>query len=137
MLSKIVFNEIREKRGLAYRIGADYAGFSDVYEYKVVGSVAPEVTNDIDEIVRNCISMVSSRRDLFERSLVSCIQETSMVDLSGSVLVDNVADFLGYDQRIITNQEVLDGLREVRFDHMEEAVKFLSPERQYTLIKHP
>lgn len=137
VLSKILFDEIREKRGLVYSIDSDYDGYHDVYEYEIRGSVSPDATQCIDELVRKCISMIPFECELFERKLKSCIQGCKMVDLSGSALVDISASDLVSDHRIIPLQEVLDGLHKVTFEQMAEATALLSPERQYTFITSP
>lgn len=137
VLGKILFDEIREKRGLAYSIGTDYTDYHDVYEYEIGGRITPDATLYIDELVRKCISMVPSRRDLFERKLKSCIQRCLMIDLSGAGLARNSADDLVSDHRIISMQEALDELHKVRPEQMEEAVAILTPERQYTFIACP
>jgi predicted Zn-dependent peptidase len=137
VLGKVLFDEIREKRGLAYSIGTDYTGFHDVYEYEIGGRISPDATPYIDELVQKCVSMISSRRDLFDRKLRSCKQQCSMVDLSGSDLVDQSAHDLVSEHRILSMQEVWDELHKVTFDQMVEAATFLSPERKYTLTICP
>jgi predicted Zn-dependent peptidase len=135
VLGKILFDEVREKRGLAYSIGC--TSFQDVCEYEIGGMISPDATSYIDELVRKCISMVSSRRDLFDRKLKSLKRKCLMIDLSGSSLADNSASDLASDHRIIPMQEVWDGLDKVTYEQMAEAAALLSPERQYTFIACP
>ncbi len=137
VLGKILFDEIREKRSLAYSIGTDYTDFQDVYEYEIRGMVSPDATPYIDELVRKCIGMVPSRRDLFDRKLKSSKQKCLMIDLSGSSLADVSAGDLVSDHRIIPMQEVSDELQKVTFEQMAEAAALLSSERQYTFITCP
>lgn len=137
ILTKILRDEIREKRGLAYSIGTDCINFHDVYEYTVGGKISPDATPHINKLVRGCISMVPSRRDLFERKLESCKQKCLMTDLSGSELTDFSTNDLVKDHRIIPMQEVWDELHQVRFEQMAEAAALLSPEWQYTFITCP
>lgn len=137
VLGKILFDEIREKRGLAYSIGTDYTGFHDVYEYEIGGRISPDATPYIDELVRKCISIVPSRRDLFDRKLKSCKQKCLMIDLSGSGLAGESASDLVSDHRIVPMQEAWDGLHKVTHEQMAEAAALLSSERQYTFITCP
>jgi zinc protease len=137
VLDKILGEEIREKRGLAYRIGSDYTGFHDIREYAIRGEINPDATPYIDELVRKCISMVPSRRDLFDRKIRSCIQTCLMVDLSGAGLAYESANDLVSDHRIILMQEIWDNLQNVRFEKMAEAAALLSSEQQYTFITCP
>ncbi len=137
VLGKILFDEVREKRGLAYSIGINLQDWQDVCEYQIVGQISPEATPYINDLVRKCISMVSSRHDLFDRNLESCIKQCLMIDHSGADLCGESAEELIGHHRIIPMQEVWDNLHKVTFDQMEEAVKFLNPEQQYTFIAHP
>ncbi len=137
VLEKILFDEIREKRSLAYSIGTDYTDFQDVYEYEIEGRISPEATPYIDELVRECIEMVPLRQDLFERKIKSLKQRCSMIDLAGQGLASNSASDLVSDHRIIPMQEVWDGLHKVTFEQMTEVAALLSSERQYTFITCP
>ncbi|HRH22516.1 MAG TPA: pitrilysin family protein [Candidatus Paceibacterota bacterium] len=137
VLGKVLFDEAREKRGLAYSIGNSYENFHDVYEYEVKGQISPDATPYIDDLVRNCISMVPLRRDVFERKLKSCKQKCLMIDLSGSGLANNSACDLISDHRIIPMQEVWDELQKVTFEQMAKAAALLSSNRQYTFITCP
>jgi len=137
ILCNVLFCEIREKRGLAYSIGTDYTNFQNVYEYVVGSRINPDATPYIDELVRKCIEMVPSRRDLFERKLRSLKQSYRMVDLSGRDLANLSARDLSSDYRIVTLQEELDDLNKVTFDQMTEVAAILCPENQYTFIVCP
>ncbi len=137
MLRDVLFHEIREKRSLAYSIGTDYTNFQDVYEYVIGSRINPDATPYIDELVRKCIEMVPSRRDLFERKLRSLKQSYRMVDLSGRDLANLSARDLSSDYRIVTLQEELDDLNKVTFDQMTEVAAILCPENQYTFIVCP
>lgn len=137
VLGKILHDEIREKHRLTYSFGISFADFRNVCEYEIQGQVNPEATTRINDLVHECIRMITSRRDLFEQKLQSSIKQCLMTDLSGAGLVREIADDLVEHQRIITIGEILDGLHQVKFEQMEEAVSFLCPERQYTFIAHP
>ena len=137
MLNKILFDEIREKRALAYGIGTNHVGFQDVCEYTISGKVNPNATSLIDELVNECIELIPFRHDLFERKLKSLKQRCLMIDLAGQSLADNSANDMVSDHRIISIQEVRDELNKVTFEQMIEATKILSRERKYTLITYP
>lgn len=137
VLGKILFDEIREKRSLAYSIGTNLTNFQDVYGYEIGGRISPDATPYIDELVRKCIDMVPLRRDLFDRKLESLKQRCLMIDLSGQNLAAKAAEDLVSDHRIIPMQEVWDDLHKVTFEQMAEATALLSSERQYTFITCP
>ena len=137
VLGELLFDEIREKRGLAYSIRTDCTDFQDVCEYQIGMRISPEATPYIDELVRDCIEMLPSRRNLFDRKLQFLKQRCLMVDLAGQGLAANSADELASIHRIISMQDVWDGLSEVTFEHMAEAFLLLSFERYYTFITCP
>jgi predicted Zn-dependent peptidase len=137
VLCKILLDEIREKRGLAYSVGTNGRDFQDVCEYKISGRVSPEATHYVDELVRNCIEMVPSRRELFDRKLKSLKQKCLMIDLAGWGLARNAAGELAINHRIIPMREELDGLHKVTFEQMAEAASLLSIKHQYTFITCP
>lgn len=137
VLGQILFDEIREKRGLAYNLGISYGDYQDVCEYQIGGRINPDATSYINELVRMCISMVPSRLDLFDRKRNSAIKQCLMMDHSGAGLCGECASELANDQRIIPIQEVWDNLHKVTFEQMWEAVNLLSADRQYTFIAQP
>ena len=99
--------------------------------------INPDATDGIDQTAQECIKMIPSKRELFERILRSCIQNCLMTDLSGSGLVEESIDDLTSDHRILLLQEVWDELHTVKFEQMAEAAALLSPNRQYTFITRP
>jgi predicted Zn-dependent peptidase len=137
ILEKLLAEEIRVKRGLAYRTATNYTSFQDVYEYRIESRINPEATPVINELVRKCISMVSRRRDLFERKRRSLIQKCLMTDVSGASLCDRSAQDLVFRHRIVLLQEVRDELLQVQHEQMAEAADFLSERGQYTFIARP
>lgn len=137
VLSEILFDEIREKRGLAYSVNVHYTNFQDVYEYQIDARISPGAIPYINELVRYCIEMASSRRDVFDQKLTSLKQGCLMIDLSGGALAESSGAELASDHRIIPMQEVWDELHKVTFEQMAEAASFLSPEGQYTFISSP
>lgn len=137
IFEKILFDEIRNKHGLAYSIRTSYIGFQDVYEYQINGSISPEATLHIDDMVRRCISMVPQRRDLFDRMLNACKQNCLMIDLSGSRLTDESAGDLATDHRIMPMRESWDELHTIKHTDITKTATLLSPKKQYTFITCP
>lgn len=137
MLKKIMFEEIRQNRGLAYRIDNSSRSFQDICEYKISVTTNPQAISDINGLVHACLSRIGSSKDLFQQKLESAQQNCLMADLSGEGLADDAADDLQSDQRIITLQEIWDNLHKVTFEQMTEAASFLSVERQHTFLTCP
>lgn len=134
ILRKILNDEIREKRSWAYSLSANYINYEDVYEYSIFVSVPPKATYDINEVVRKCIELAPSRRDMFDKEIKSENLNWHMSDLSGGQLANICAEDLAQYQKIITIREVIDALKKVSFDDMQKVAEILSPERQFTCL---
>jgi len=137
MFREITFNEIREKRGMTYDMSFDYVDFQDIREYSVGVKVSSSDMPRIHELIRDCISMIPLRPDLFDEVVKSTTQQCLMVDVSGSDLASNCSHRLSLDHKIITTQDMWNELHKVRFDQMAEAAALLSSLRQYTFITCP
>lgn len=137
VLWKILFEEVREKRALAYGVKVNCFNFQDICEYEITGSINPDATEHINELVHKCILMVPERRDLFDQKFKASKQRYLMTDLSGTDLVDHCISDLVTDHRIITMQEELNDLEQVTFENIADAASLLSPEKQYTFITCP
>jgi predicted Zn-dependent peptidase len=134
VLDKILFQEIREKRGLAYAVDVGYTDYQDICEFRIGSQINPNATSSIGGLVRSCLEMIPSRLDLFDRVRKSLLQKYLMTDLSGEDLAVEAVNDLASDQRIITLQETKEGLEQVRFEQMNEMLQFLTPSRQHTFI---
>jgi predicted Zn-dependent peptidase len=137
ILWDVLFREIRQKRGLSYGFQNKHRSYQDVYEYFLAGKVSTSALSSIGGHVRDCISMVPSEHELFEKNLRKLIHRCKMVDVSGEDLSKECGEDLALYQRIISMQEVLDGLNNVKHEQMEEVVEFLSSEKQYTFMLCP
>lgn len=136
VLNQILFDEIRDKRGISYSIGVGSDNFQDIFECTIAGNIKKEAINEINDLVNLCISVVPDRLDLFHRMSQSALQSCLMIDLSGISLKKVCSDSLERYHRIINIKEVIDSLNKVRKEDMAEASKILCPERQYSLIAH-
>jgi predicted Zn-dependent peptidase len=137
VLNKILFEQIREKRTLAYSISSYCRSFQNILMFGIEGDINPTATSQISDLVRMCISMVPERLDLFKRKIASEMKSYSMVDFSGQGLIKNCTSDIGLYQRIKTMKEEYEELLEVKFEHMSEMVSLLDSKYQYTFIKCP
>jgi len=137
VLNEILFKEVREKRSLAYSINATCYYFLDVYEYQVSGKIDPKAISIIDSLVRFCLEAISHQRELFDRKLDYYRKSCSLLDLSGSRLVENLADSLSCYHRPITLSEIAENFAKVNFDQMVKVAELLSADRQFTRLIMP
>lgn len=137
MLRDILMSEVRARRSLTYGVQVTTVHYQDVVEVGISSKVTPDAVHDLGDIVTNCITQVTKRRDLFEHHLKRCILGCKMLDISGKEFAEECTEDLALHQRIITQHEIRDELGKVTFEQMQEASQLLNPERQYTFIAHP
>lgn len=137
VLKRVLFDEIRTKRSLAYSVTVEHTNFHDVCEYVIECKVDPSATQQIEGLVRECIESVPQRNDLFECELVALTNNCSIVDCSSDDLANHSAERLSRYGRIITVGETLEDLQRVTHNQMALAAGILSREQQFTFISHP
>lgn len=137
VLWQIMFEEIREKRGLSYGMKATSGFFQDIIEFTVSGKLKPKAEPQVEELVRQCIDQVPRRPELFEQKKARFVQKANMVDLSGGDVADISAKDLITDRRIVSIREESEGYRSTTFDDLVEIASLLSPERQFAFLTIP
>ncbi len=137
MLEELLFEEIREKRGLTYGMRIQLERLHDISKVIVHGRISHEGATVMNDLVQSCIVQVPLSSELFVRKLTRAVRSESLVDLSGVGVVNHVAHNLIYDQRIITLQESFDSLKKVTFADMIRAAECLSVQRRYSVVAVP
>ncbi len=133
----ILAQEVRGAAGLSYGMRTDYYFLQDACKYWLGGMVSPKATDQINEIVRKCISMIPERKNLFQYKHRIALKKFVMFDLSAEDLLDDIVDNIGSVRKIFTHQERHDLLKAVTFDQVVDLANFLSAERQHTLLICP
>jgi predicted Zn-dependent peptidase len=137
MLAHIVNDEIREKRQLAYSSHVCHYWFQDVVKFEIGGSINPQATNEIQDLILRCVAQVEASHELFEWKHRQLIARHSLIDLSGEDLIDEMSDDLANIQKTETLAEAHKEVQSVTFDQMVQAASLLSQRRQFCLIKSP
>lgn len=137
ILSEMLNKEIREERGLAYHLGVNHVNFQDVTMLTINCQFQPEAKLLINKIVRQCISQVVARRDIFEPTIKSLMKQCLMVDLSGQGLANSAAQDLATRQQIMTTQEIYFDLSQVSNQNIRDLTMLLNSNRQFTFIAEP
>ncbi len=137
ILNHILFEEVREKRELAYSTGGGYAWFQNLREFGIKARINDVATDEIGAVIRECIAKAADHPELFAQKLAALKRRTAMVDCSGLELVEHSADDLENHHEIRPITRSFHELHEVTPEHMKEAVSLLDASRQYTFIIRP
>lgn len=136
MLSKILFQEIREKRAWTYNTYSESHYFQSFYSFSIIcKALGCEALAGIEEAIDSCVASVEDREDLFMQTKQRILAD--MVDLDGrSVCNGAIGDLADY-QKIISLSEDKQRVNLVTMDDIRELVQRLQPERRWTLIIRP
>lgn len=138
MLDEVLKEEVRERRAWAYTIGSSWQNLRYFYEFSInCSALALSAIDEVEEVVDVCIASIYDREDLFDQVKHRVIGRNLMIDLRGRDICDNVLEHLSCHQRIIPIRETVDDLRSVTMDDVRNVLKWLSPERRWTLIVRP
>ena len=74
---------------------------------------------------------------MFARARSCALASTSMIDVTGKGVCEDALDDLTYRQRIISLAEVTHDLASVTMNDIRELLRWLRPERRWTLITRP
>ncbi|MDB5266745.1 MAG: Peptidase domain protein [Parcubacteria group bacterium] len=138
MLNRILFDEVRETRGWAYEIRAERSYHQDVIDFSVFSSaLVLKAVDSIEEVITKSVALVGSSEDLFEKTLNQSLASYDMSDLNGTAIRGSALKDLEKEQKVVTCKESRDSLRKLTMEDVRSALKWLSPERRFTLLKVP
>ena len=128
-MSSRIFQEVREKRGLAYSIGSHYRNYDDTGYFAISGGTQPGTADEVVDIILHEVQQIC-REAVAEDELTS-----SREAIKGSILLglestysrmSRLADMEQIFQRYIPVEEVLGKLDAVTVaDVQDAAVKYL------------
>ena len=138
MLDEVLKEEVRERRAWAYTIGSSRHNFRDFYKLSITcDSLALEALDDVEGVIEICIASIADREDLFEQVKRRALAGNSMVDSTGCGVRNDALSDLANIQRIMSLAEIGNDLERVTMDDIRSALKWLRPERRWTLIVRP
>lgn len=138
MLDEILLREIREKNGWAYYVETERRSYGDVELFDIKCSrLAKAALPKIERIVNECIKSVKGDRSSFEKVKSSLLNGLLMRDQNGEQILESAMSNLREYRRIISVKEDEENIRKVTFHDVVERVKYLSPDRRWTLIEKP
>ncbi|MFN7038128.1 MAG: M16 family metallopeptidase [Alphaproteobacteria bacterium] len=136
-MSSRLFQEIREKRGLAYSIGSFFSGYCDDGTFGVYVSAEDEKLNEIVDITRNQIFDMANNitQTEIERAFIQLKANILMSQESASAKAEEIARSMAFYGRIISTQEMIEELQNVTKEHIRSTIeKIISSKPTLTTI---
>jgi predicted Zn-dependent peptidase len=138
MLDEILTEEVRERRTVTYHIDASFCNYGHFYEFVInCGKLEARALDAIEEIVEACIGSICDRADLFEKEKRCGLAASLMTDLKARDLCENALDELARDQKISSLAEDAREIENLTMDDVRSLLRWLKPERRWTLITKP
>ncbi len=138
MTDKVMFEEVRERRGWTYATGAKTFGRGPFHCAELnADALKLDSLSEIEAVVNSCLESLSDRDDLFRNAVEGYISASSMTDFSGNSLCDALMWDLIKKGRIITNVETDEVVSRLTMDDMRALLSQLGPEQRYTVLTVP
>jgi len=138
MLSNILNHEIREKRSLTYDIYSDWSDFRHFYSFYIkCEAFSPTAVNDMEKIVCSCIESIPKRNDLFKQIKKRAIARSFMVDSTARGICDSAMYNISSFGKIVSLDEDRKNIERVEMSDIIDLLKWLTPERRWTVIGRP
>jgi len=138
MFDKLLEEEVRRRRAWTYDISSSCCNFQLFHEFSInCGTLALEALSSIEEVIEECISSMSDRKDLFEQSKRNVLARNRIIDKTGRDIRDGALYDLAENHRIISFSEYRDDIERVTMDDIRKLLKWLSPDRRWTIIGSP
>lgn len=138
MFNEMLFEEVRERRAWAYAIDSSRHNFRHFYEFSInCSALALKAINDVEDVIEVCIASMADREDLFEQAKRRALASNFMTDPTGKGICNGALDDLAKNQRIISLKEIGDDFERVTMSDVRDVLRWLRPERRWTLIMRP
>jgi len=138
MLNKILNNEIRERYSLTYYISSSWNNFRYFNNFNI-NCEAFNLTalDEMNDMVSYCIESIYKRNELFEQTKKCLIAKCFMVDKTAKDICSIVMNDICLYKKIISIEEDKNNIERVEMSDIIDLLKWLTPERRWTIITHP
>jgi len=136
--SSPLFQEVREKRGLAYEVQAECDFWSDLGSFDVYIGTDPERK---DEAIRVALSVIQDSKNstqLLKKAKEMAIGRMALKYESTNGILQIAAEELGKTGTILSFEEIIQKIKSVTIEQVEAVVnKYLSEDRLVTVMLVP
>jgi predicted Zn-dependent peptidase len=138
MVQTLLSEEIRERRSWAYEIYVSQYDFPEFCEFIIhCDSLKLQAIDEIEKLIEDCIASIENRKNLFEQVKRRLLAALFMSDTTAREVCDNALLDLARYQRIKSQKEIYNELEAVTINDIGKALKYLHPDRRWTLIIRP
>jgi predicted Zn-dependent peptidase len=138
MLGKILFDEVREKRGWTYSISANSYSNRAFHEFVInADAIALESLDEVETVINDLIASMVNREDLFQEKVRHILAGLRMVDMSAKKLCEMAMSDLQDYGRIVNLTEYAQLVSSVTHQDVLEVLVYLKPERRWTILTTP
>ncbi len=133
-----LFNEVREKRSLAYQIKVNYQCMQGLKMITVEASTGPSDADRVDSIIIDCIRKLLEKQKEFESKKRSAIRAIVMGDQSIGKIAESAMNDVEAFGRIKTKTEEIEEIASLAWDRVEATIQsMLDVDRSATLLMIP
>lgn len=138
MIDKVLFDEVRERRGWTYSISASLASNPSLHEFDIKAeALRTDSLGEVESVINTCLESVSSRDDLFRNAVSHYIASSRMEDISGNGLRKMLMSDLTRSGRVVTNAETDQVAMSLSMEDVTSLLSQMGPERRYTVLAIP
>ncbi|PIP51373.1 hypothetical protein COY43_02430 [Candidatus Berkelbacteria bacterium CG_4_10_14_0_8_um_filter_35_9_33_8] len=136
MMSSRLFSEVREKRGLAYRVGAEIDNYSDTGAFLVSVGLDPNKAGSTIKLIKKLMPKAVKISDKeFQRAKQKIISNLALQTEDASSLAFMFLEQIIYHGKIITPEEKIDIYTKIKKSDVEkEAGKLFVHQPKITII---
>lgn len=132
------FQELREKHGLGYKIGAAMALWSDIGAFKIYVGIDPEKLDVAIKAIFKIIRASASNRQLFNEAKELLLGKISIQYENTADILDKLACDVTLEGRPKLIEETLEEIKNIKPEEVVSAVeKYLKPENFIRVIIAP
>lgn len=126
-MSSRLFQEIREKRGLAYHVSAYTQGYADTGLFCVYGSTTPDKANEFIEVTKNELEKATNqiKQEELDRARTQARASLRMGKEGVGHISEEMGRRLTCFGRYIPSEEILEKLDNVTVDDIQSCMKQL------------
>lgn len=136
-LSRVLTEEIREKRSLAYSFSASFSDFQSFYLVSIEGEVPAVNAEEVDQVVLSVLEDEARLRLAFDEAKERRLKGLQMYDATTEGLVEDASSDVEHVHRVVTHEEVYQEYEATTWIDAREVIAQLRPERGLLYLVMP
>lgn len=138
MLSKVLMDEIRERRSWAYHAGSGYFHYRRFIEFSIgCNAMSLDSMKRGERVILKCVRSAFQNQALFRMMKRRMLADVLMNDSDGKKVLSCASADLIYSGSITSLSETEKQIQNLEFEDISNLAKWLAPERRWTLVTVP